>query len=50
METTEELIEIFLMLRKLEMEENRMVLDENLGLVFYPCQNAIEEALERSMA
>lgn len=50
METIEELISTFLMLRKLEMEESRMVLDENLGWVFYPCKNAIEEALEKSMA
>lgn len=50
METIEELIETFIMLRELEMEESRMVLDENLGWVFYPCSNALFEALEKSMA
>ena len=33
-----------------EEKESRMVLDERLGWVFYPCPNAIEEGLERSMA
>lgn len=33
-----------------EMEESIEKLDEKLGLVFYPCPNAIEEALDRSMA
>ena len=33
-----------------EMEESRIVLDEQLGWVFYPCFNSINEALEKSMA
>lgn len=33
-----------------EMEQSRTILDEQLGWVFYPCLNAIEEGLERSMA
>lgn len=33
-----------------EEKQSRTVLDEELGWVFYPCQNAIEEGLERSMA
>lgn len=33
-----------------EMEESRIVLDEQLGFVFYACFNAIDEALEKSMA
>lgn len=50
MEFTKEEFEVFDMLRKAEMNLSRTILDENLGLVFYPCENAIEEALERSMA
>lgn len=30
--------------------ESRTQLDEKLGWVFYPCLNAIEKALDRSMA
>lgn len=33
-----------------EMEESIEKIDKELGLVFYPCSNAIEEALDRSMA
>lgn len=50
MEFTKEELEVFVMLWEAEMKESRTVLDESLGLVFYPCKNAIEEALERSMA
>lgn len=45
-----EKLEALLMLMELEMEESRIVLDEELGFVFYPCPNAIEEGLNRSMA
>lgn len=50
METTKEVIEALIMLREMEMEESRFVLDESIGWVFYPCPNAIEEGLNRSMA
>lgn len=50
MEFTKEELEVFDMLREAEMKESRTVLDESLGWVFYPCENAIEEALEKSMA
>lgn len=43
-------LEGFVMLLEAEMEQSRIVLDEKLGFVFYPCQNAIEEGLNRSMA
>ena len=33
-----------------EMERSRFEQDEKLGLVFYPCSNAIFEALVKSMA
>nr|DAV26826.1 MAG TPA: hypothetical protein [Caudoviricetes sp.] len=33
-----------------QMEESIEKLDKELGLVFYPCPNAIEEALDKSMA
>lgn len=49
-ETTREAIEALIMFREMEMEESRYVLDENIGLVFYPCENAINEGLEKSMA
>lgn len=32
------------------MEEARLVRDEELGIIFFPCPNAIEEGLNRSMA
>lgn len=50
MEVTKESIEAFFAFRKAEMKQSVTRLDENLGWVFYPCQNAIEEALEKSMA
>lgn len=50
METTREYIEALILLRELEAEESRMVLDEKLGWIFYPCENAIEEGLNMSMA
>lgn len=43
-------LETYIMFLEASMEESRMVLDENLGWVFYPCENAIEEGLNRSMA
>lgn len=43
-------LETFIFMIEKEMEEARNVLDEQLGWVFYPCPNAIEEGLERSMA
>ena len=30
--------------------ESHVHFDDKLGMVFYPCMNAIEEGLERSMA
>lgn len=33
-----------------EMERSRLVPDKELGWVFYPCSNALFEALNRSMA
>lgn len=43
-------LEGFVMLLEAEMKQSRIVLDEKLGFVFYPCPNAIKEALDRSMA
>lgn len=43
-------LEDMIMLLEAEMEQSRTVLDENLGWVFYPCSNALFEALEKSMA
>lgn len=43
-------LETYIMFLEASMEESRMVLDEGLGWVFYPCENAIEEGLGRSMA
>lgn len=43
-------LETYIMFLEAEMEESRVVLNENLGWVFYPCPNAIEEGLNRSMA
>lgn len=40
----------YLFIIEKEMEESRIVLDEQLGWVFYPCSNALDEALEKSMA
>ena len=39
-----------LILSEKEIEESRIALDGKLGWVFYPCFNAIDEALEKSMA
>lgn len=50
MEFTKEKLETFFMFREAEMNESRTVLDESLGWVFYPCSNALFEALEKSMA
>lgn len=50
MEFTKEELETFIMFLEAEMNESRTVLDEELGWVFYPCKNAIREALEKSMA
>lgn len=50
MEFTKEKLETFFMFREAEINESRTVLDESLGWVFYPCENAIEEGLGRSMA
>lgn len=43
-------LEAFNMYLEKEMEQSRTQLDEKLGWVFYPCLNAIEEGLEKSMA
>ena len=43
-------LETFVMFLEAEAEQSRIVLDEKLGFVFYPCTNAIEEGLDRSMA
>lgn len=43
-------LEDLVMLLEAEMNESRTILDEKLGLVFYPCSNALFEALEKSMA
>lgn len=43
-------LESFVMLLESETEQSRVVLDEKLGWVFYPCPNAIEQGLNRSMA
>ena len=43
-------LESFVMFLEAEAEQSRIILDEKLGFVFYPCMNAIEEGLERSMA
>ena len=43
-------LETLVMLLKAEKERSRIVLDEKLGWVFYPCKNAIDETLEKSMA
>lgn len=43
-------LESFVILLEAEMEQSRVVLDKKLGWVFYPCHNAIEEGLSRSMA
>lgn len=50
MEITKESVEAFFAFRALKMQQSRVVQDEKLGFVFYPCQNAIKEALEKSMA
>ena len=43
-------LETLVMFLKAEKEQSRIVLDEKLGWVFYPCQNAIKEAIEKGMA
>lgn len=43
-------LEAYIMYLESTMKESRTVLDEELGWIFYPCPNAIKEALERSMA
>ena len=43
-------LEDFIMVLEAEMEQSRTVLEEKLGWVFYPCSNALLEALEKSMA
>lgn len=35
---------------KARLEESHVHFDDKLGLVFYPCNNAIKEGLDRSMA
>lgn len=50
MEVTKESIEAFFMFREAEVKQSVTRLDEKLGWVFYPCQNAIKEAIEKSMA
>ena len=43
-------LEEFVMFLEQEMEQSRTILDEQLGWIFYPCPNALVEALEKSMA
>ena len=43
-------LEAFVMFLEAEAEQSRVVLDEKIGFIFYPCMNAIEEGLEKSMA
>ena len=43
-------LEAMMMILEAEMKKSRTVLDEKLGWVFYPCSNALFEALEKSMA
>lgn len=43
-------LDTYLFFIEKEMEESRIILDSKLGWVFYPCFNAIDEALEKSMA
>lgn len=50
MEITPENIADFINEMEEEMERSRLVPDEKLGFVFYPCSNALFEALEKSMA
>ena len=50
MDLTSEDIKNFIDEMEQEMERSRIIQDEELGLVFYPCSNAIFEALNRSMA